>query len=68
MEICDVPGFTDVLVHIGNDETATEGCVLPNRYLYLDKRTGGKSADACKAVYDLVHETGGEWELVVEGG
>ena len=68
LEICDVPGFTDVLVHIGNDQGDTEGCVLPNRYLYLDQRKGGKSADACKAVYDLVHETGGEWELVVEGG
>ena len=65
LEICGVPGFSAVLVHIGNDETDTEGCVLPNRYLYLDQRTGGKSRDATLAIYRLVHETGGEWEISI---
>ena len=65
LEICDVPNFSDVLVHIGNDQGDTEGCVLPNRYLYLDKRTGGKSRDATLAIYRLVHETGGEWGLII---
>lgn len=28
IELKDVPGFTDVLFHIGNDEDDTEGCLL----------------------------------------
>lgn len=28
LEILDVPGFTDVLIHIGNDDDDTAGCLL----------------------------------------
>lgn len=28
LEVLDVPGFTDVLIHIGNDEGDTAGCLL----------------------------------------
>lgn len=28
LEICDVPNFEHVLIHIGNDASDTEGCIL----------------------------------------
>ena len=67
LEVCDIPNFTDVLLHVGNDKGATEGCTLPNFNLYFDSRTGGKSAAATRAIYKLVHATGtDDWMLRVE--
>ena len=65
LEICEIPNFSAVLVHLGNTKRDTEGCVLPNMLLDFALRTGGKSKDACRLVYDLVHETGGEWEISI---
>jgi len=28
LEVLDVPGFTDILIHTGNDKTHTRGCTL----------------------------------------
>ncbi len=31
-ELMDVPGFTDILIHIGNEEDDTDGCLLPGEH------------------------------------
>lgn len=66
LEICDVPDFTAILIHFGNDEDDTEGCPLPNLTANLSTRTGERSRDACFQLYHRVHEVGGEWEISVE--
>lgn len=65
LEICGIPDFTDVLLHIGNNRRDTRGCPLPNVYADVHTRIGMKSTDACRIVYDLVHEAGGDWDLIV---
>ena len=65
LEITGVPGFTDVLLHVGNDKGDTEGCILPNDVAYLGTRTGAHSKNACVALYTLVNGTPGDWKLVV---
>ena len=65
LEICDVPNFTDVLLHIGNDKGDTEGCPLPNLIAYANTRTGGQSALACAALYRRVAANDGPWEIEV---
>ena len=65
LEICEVPDFSDVLIHLGNTKRDTEGCVLPNLLLDFALRTGGKSKAACKVVYDLVHSYDEPWEISI---
>ena len=65
LEVMGVPGFTDILIHVGNTKGDTEGCLLPNDIAYLGSRTGGHSKNACVALYKLVAGTPGDWKLVV---
>ena len=65
LEICGIPHFSDVLLHVGNDKGDTEGCPLPNMTANLATRSGGRSKDACLALYQRVHETGGDWSIRV---
>lgn len=51
LEICDVPNFTDVLIHIGNDDEDTAGCLLVTRTADLDMEFGGRSKQAYEKVY-----------------
>ena len=50
----DVPGFKYILIHIGNTEGDTAGCLLVG--MLVDLRTGvlGASKDAYQQIYPLV--------------
>lgn len=64
-EISDVPGFTDILIHIGNTHEDTEGCLLVADSLDISKRFAGASAVAYEKIYKylLPHVKKGEVEL-----
>lgn len=51
LTLLDVPGFAEIRVHGGNDETATEGCPLMGAELDEDdKIPGGRSQPGLKAL------------------
>jgi hypothetical protein len=59
LEIVGVPGFTDILIHIGNEETDTDGCVLVGDTIgnnQIDKAVLGLSVQAYKRFYQKVVE------------
>ena len=65
LELRHVPGFTDILIHVGNTKGDTAGCLLPGMTADSEQRTVGRSRDACRVVYDLVHEHGNDWQIQV---
>ena len=67
LELCTVPNYTDVLIHIGNTKGDTEGCLLLGMGADLDTRTITKSAVACRHLYQLIARTGGEWQVRIDG-
>ena len=58
IEILRVPNFTNIYLHIGNDEKDTDGCPLLNDNAYHDPLngggSGGKSTLAYKRIYPLI--------------
>ncbi len=58
LEVCAVPGFSDILIHCGNYESNTEGCLLPNTGVYAVEGniTGQASVVAYKKLYRKVIE------------
>lgn len=65
LHICDVPGFTDVLIHWGNTKRDTAGCPLTGEVSDMVNRTVGRSKVACLHLYTIILETGGDWRLRV---
>ncbi len=57
LEVKDVPGFTDILIHIGNNDDDTAGCLLLGNQSHQNI-TGpgfiGSSTDAYKRVYKFI--------------
>ena len=64
LEIVGVLGFSDVLIHVGNNKGDTEGCILLGRGASFQSRTVAQSVAACKRLYTKVAQ-GGEWRIVV---
>ena len=62
IEVCGIPGFDLVFVHVLNDELDTEGCQGPNDIMgnnntltLAGKKLGASSSAATKRFYDKVY-------------
>lgn len=54
LEICKVPDFTDILIHIGNTEENTAGCLLVGMGCY--SAAGNMSLQASAVAYELFYK------------
>lgn len=52
--LIDVPGFSGILIHIGNYHTSTDGCILVGKNTV--KGAVMNSTDTFKALYDILKE------------
>jgi len=66
LEVMNVPGFTDILIHIGNFEHNTEGCLLVGMTANEGNMTIGSSAVAYKKLYKKVIAAALAGELYIE--
>lgn len=55
LQIMDVPGFTDILIHTGNLESHTSGCILVGT-LPTSESSIGSSVKAYKKIYPQILE------------
>lgn len=56
-ELLNVPGFTGILIHIGNFVSDTSGCLLVNRWVGLGvdcNFSGMDSTSAYKSLYNIL--------------
>jgi Family of unknown function (DUF5675) len=61
--------FQYILIHIGNDDDDTSGCLLTGSVAYSDKNRVDRSTDAYKKLYKKIAthlREGGEVKLIVE--
>lgn len=55
IEVMGVPGFSDILIHVGNDDDDTAGCLLVGYTTVMPKRNFvGYSRMAYEAVYPII--------------
>ena len=62
--------FRYVLIHLGNDDDDTAGCLLPNTTVNDSTMRGSNSTDAYKKLYSIIAkhlDAGREVKLIVEG-
>lgn len=62
----DVPGFEFILIHIGNKEEETDGCLLVGESYSEGSMTIGQSAKAYEKVYKMVVEAAKAGDLQIE--
>lgn len=67
IEIADVPGFTDILIHVGNREKDTDGCLLVG--MQANATPGDMSVPASvtayRRLYPMIVEAASRGELSV---
>jgi len=54
LHITNIPNFQYVLIHIGNSDEDTEGCLLPGLTASLSTMTVGESTVAYEKIYNVV--------------
>lgn len=65
IEILNVPGFSGVRMHAGNDADDTEGCPLLGDYDQSKPDWVGNSRVRCSEFNALVEHIGGEFDLLI---
>lgn len=53
LQLADVPNFTGILIHLGNDEKDTAGCLLPGSKAYNNSFGRGYIAESTDAYIKL---------------
>jgi hypothetical protein len=66
MQIMDVKNFTDILIHIGNTDTDTNGCILVGDTVSEKSDTIGQSTIAYERLYKKCVDLMYEKRLVIE--
>lgn len=69
LELLDVPGFTDILIHVGNTERDTAGCILVGMSAESWESGGGRvlfSTNAYGLLYGKVVEAARLGRLTIE--
>jgi hypothetical protein len=54
IEVTHVPGFTDILIHCGNTEKDTRGCILVAESVHCNRGDASLSLDAYRRVYGAI--------------
>lgn len=55
LEITDIPNFSNVYIHIGNDDDDTAGCPLPGLGATVDHINGGGTVQRSKEAYEALY-------------
>lgn len=63
-EITNVPGYTDILIHKGNDAGDTLGCVLVGDLISNGKIPGGTSTPAFNRLIELLEDAWADGEEI----
>ena len=63
LELENVPGFSDVLIHYGNTKRDTAGCLLFGNVCDMSLRTIGQSRKAVNRIYKRIANSGGPWQV-----
>ncbi len=71
IELVGVPNFTDVLIHLGNSDDDTAGCILVGNMVKVNTIDPGEinllnSTDAYRRIYPLISEAIEQDEVILE--
>lgn len=60
--------FQYILIHIGNDDDDTDGCLLPNNVISFKTYSGSRSAEAYEKIYPILRDSIEKSPLIDEWG
>lgn len=69
IEICDVPSFSNIYIHLGNTPEDSLGCPLVAYGFTPDNKLTGTSTKAMRALYEHLYpklEAGEQWKIQVK--
>ncbi len=71
IELVDVPNFTDILIHLGNSDDDTAGCILVGNTAKVNTIDPGElnlldSTNAYRRIYPIIREAIEQGEVMLE--